>query len=271
MISGKYLRSRLTKLITDRISIFSNRDLDVSDQYYTNDHTSRVYFKERQNPQMEYNWIMRLPDVYNVPSELAAIKTPPNYRESGFTVALDQIEHRIDSVTLPYDTFEVGTHTLGSGLWYSAQRGTIGQLTMIVDEYEDGATLSFFTHWMNLIKNDDGTHNPPAFYKRPIILYDIDSTKYDTHSTIFGGFFPISIEQSGRSQQGQGILQYTVTLAGDGVNHIRIPPEEVIKKLDSEQQKIVEASLEANGVLTDAPNIFVEGLDKVIGIKDIIF
>lgn len=271
MISGNYIRSRLTKLITDRINVFSNQDLDVSDQYYTNEFTERIYAKERQNPQMEYNWVVRLPDIYTEPTDSVSIRRPPNYEAPDFSIGVEEIEHRIDSITVPYDTFEIGKHTDGSSFWFSAQKGEVGTITLVVDEFEDGASLSFFQHWMALIRNNDGTHNPPAFYKKNIGVYDINSLKLDTHATVLGGFFPVSIEQTGRSQNAQGVMQYTVTLAGDAVNHIRIPPETVLQKIDSEQQNIVDSAIDANGVLTNAPNLFVEGLDKAVGLKNIIF
>lgn len=267
-VSGRYLRTRATQLITDRIRIFQNERLDTSDQTQLNEYTRPVTFKDEQNPQMEYNWVIRLPDIF---TNGANVETPSSYNDPNFTMVPEQIEHRIDSVTAPYNNFEAEKNTDGTSFSYTAKHGDIGQLILVVDEYEDGATVSYFTEWQRKIRNNDGSHNPPAFYKENVLLYDIDSIKLSTNSTIYQGIWPVSIEPTGRNQQGNGKIQYTITLSVDSVMHLRIPPQQVLERLNNAQRQLIEDSIDHNGLATNAPDFLVDTLDTIVGIKDLIF
>lgn len=198
------------------------------------DITEALALKEFQNPQMEFNWMVTLPrlNMEGVPMQnraditasaderATAILTNANGWAEAATGGYDHknLSHRVYSIELPNTSYESSKNTFKGAFWYGALGNDIGTITMTVDEYEDGATLRYFTDWMHLIKNEDGSFNPPALYKRTIIHHAVNGAGDKTHETKYIGFFPTEITPISWSYDGSNVLQYSITLTGDSVS-----------------------------------------------------
>lgn len=151
----------------------------------------------------------------------------------------DMLNHRVFSIDTPYKSFEVTKHTFGQGFFYNAGTNEIGSMSMRIDEYEDGATLDYLLQWQKLIQNNDGTHNPPAAYKRDIRFIKMASSGIDLHVTVFRGCWPSEIANSSFSYDSSAISQISVTFSVDGVEHFIIPASQVISAVESVQGDIL--------------------------------
>lgn len=197
------------------------------------DITEALALKEFQNPQMEYNWLITLPrlNMEGVPMQNRAdimasageratsILTSANGWAEAATGGYDHknLSHRVYSVELPNTSYESSKNIDKGAFWYGVLGRDIGTITLTVDEYEDGATLRYFTDWMHLIENEDGTFNPPALYKRTVIHHALNGAGEKTHETQYLGYFPTEITPVSWSYDGSNVLQYSVVLTGDGV------------------------------------------------------
>lgn len=130
-----------------------------------------------------------------------------------------EINHRVFSVNTPFPTIETFKNTERASFFYTAAHNGIGTLTASIDEMEDGATLKYITEWMNLIKNPDGTYNPPVEYKRDILVYMMSAATEDLHMLRYKNFFPTEISNASWSYEGGGVRQYEVVFTGDDVEY----------------------------------------------------
>lgn len=149
------------------------------------------------------------------------------------------LSHRVFGVDMPYTAFEIEKHTYATTFVHTAANHEVGAMSMKIDEYEDGDTLRYLEAWRALIKNPDGTYNPPASYKRDIRFIKMASSGLDLHVTIYRGCFPSDIGTSSFSYDSSSITQYNVTFTGDIIEHIFIPANDVIRAVVAEQPSIM--------------------------------
>lgn len=160
-----------------------------------------------QNPQFDYLFMITLP-------ELGGIST-------------DEINHRVFSVNAPTTEFESSKNTDMGTFMYSAGHADIGTLNLVIDEMEDGATLSYILEWQKKMKNDDGTYNPPADYKFDIKVIRMSASKMEGSTHVYKAYFPTSIEAMTFSHDSNQVLQYSITFTGDDVQHEMIKPAQL--------------------------------------------
>lgn len=250
-----------------------------------------VIRKKQQLPQYEYLWRVDMPslgstggdqsfDFGGLASSSLPVRQlgeqPPNnlpVRQLGEQAAsilgsfqqtsqitgtdADEISHRVVSIDAPMPSYESKKNTAGASFVYTASNNDIGNISFKIDEMEDGLTLEYLTKWQSMISNDDGSYNPPAFYKRDIKIIRMTSTELDIHVTTYHGYFPTEISPIGYSYEGNGIMQYNVTLTGDSVSHQIVPAGQVRQIVDAEQSAIMNAT---------APTGYdIGGLQNVIG------
>lgn len=202
--------------------------------------------KVQQNHKTDYEWFVELPDL-----DIGAFdKAGVSFKTSGLlgaagsllsslvsgvgeTVAIvpsndrtpqEIVSHRVYSITTPYTTFESNKNTDKGSFWYSAMHSDIGNLTLVIDEMEDCNTLQYINDWMDLLKNEDGTHNLPWEYKRNIIFYQLNRKKDEIHKSVYTGYYPVEISPVSWSYDGTSVLQYSVTFTGDSVTHEKSEP-----------------------------------------------
>lgn len=176
------------------------------------------------------------------------------------------LSHRVFSVDMPYQSFEISKNTYGSSFFHTASNNEVGTMSMKIDEYEDGDTLRYLEAWRALICNPDGTYNPPASYKRDIRFIKMSSSGLDLHVTVYKNCFPNEISPSGYSYDANSITQYSVTLTGDTVEHIFIPANDVIRAVMEEQPGIMSGNGYGSGDFfsLDTGNIAATVLNGVV-------
>lgn len=190
--------------------------------------------KHSQSPQFDYMWRTELPilsqfsDPTGVVKSYAARHIPSmkfDQRIVSVTGAQD-ISHRVYEISTPFTSFETVKAIHGTTFRYAAGTSDIGSLTLTVDEYEDGSTLNYFTTWMNLINNSDGSRNPPAYYKRNLKYIKLSTAQSDLHVSEYVGYFPTEIAPLSSNYDSNAVMQYSITLTGDDVKHAIVTDKE---------------------------------------------
>lgn len=170
--------------------------------------------KKEQLPQFDYLFIVKMPDLTVGSDNVGVLNNNNTMQDKNFDVDLD-INHRVFSISVPnfsYDTVKTQTKNT---YWYSASNKDLGQISMTVDEFEDGLSLKYIQAWFSLIENTDGTYNVPAYYKRDIQVVRYSGSKNELSTLTYKGCFPTGISESSYSHESSGILQYNVTFACD--------------------------------------------------------
>lgn len=206
--------------------------------------TEALARKKKQTPQFEYMWRVVLPEL-NVKGmrdstgagEKNLYEKAKEFIFGGPDIAAE-VSHRVYSIDLPYGSFETSKHTFGTTFYYTPLNFEIAPCNLKVDEYEDGVTLKYFTDWSKLIRNEDGTYNPPVSYKRDLTLIRMSSSGSDLHITKYMGCYPSEIQPSSYSYDAGGIMQYNIVLTGDRVETIILDASEVKKRVGNDQNGI---------------------------------
>lgn len=193
--------------------------------------TSSIIRKLNGAPQYDWLWKVELPGLLDPPDPTGQ-GVVSNYinrylmdRKAsirGFydsRMVHEHLSHRVYEITTPYTQFDTQKSIDKASFRYAAERSDIGTISMTIDEFEDGSTLDYLLAWQSLIQNQNGTRNPPAVYKRPIIFSRISGTKIELHQSKYIGYFPTEISPMANSQEGSGITQFSVTFTGDDVEH----------------------------------------------------
>ena len=211
--------------------------------------------KFEQNPQVDYLWRVVLPDLdtFVDPSGSGAMNayinqyvTPQqgnsqlmtSLAPKGPTLAED-ISLRVYDITVPFISFSSRKSMDATKFRYAAEHGDIGTLQLSVDEFEDGLTLRYFTAWMDLIQNPDGSRNPPAYYKKNITFIKRTMSQTDSHFTTYQRFFPTEIAPLQYNYDGSQISQYSITLTGDGVKHTHYTRDQYDPRASQERGRIL--------------------------------
>jgi len=224
--------------------------------------------KNEQSPQMDYLWRVELPSLDAISGDMLASGLGLGNSFSGgfsFRSALafanqlgdlsnnllpqdmNDINHRVYSFGAPFKSFDTKKITKGPSFTYAASQRDIGAISMTVDEMEDGKTLDYFNRWMGLIEPNDWYHNAPAVYKRDIRYVKLSTTKLDLHYSIYRGYFPTEISPTETSYDGNSVLQYSVTLTGDSVDHVVIPEAQLVSMITAEEEAILRQQFGGGG------------------------
>ncbi len=209
--------------------------------------------KKKQLPQFDYMWRVVLPELGTAGFKDHTGSLKQNVANAAINALVKQkqvqgISHRVFSIDIPYTTWETVKNTFGQKFFYTAGNHDIGTVSLKIDEYEDGDSLRYFLDWQQMMLNSDGSHNPPAFYKKDFVFIKMSASGLDLHTTIYRDCFPTEISPSSFSYDSNGITQYSVTLTGDSVEHLLIPAEDVIAAVRSIQPDIINgASLDSDG------------------------
>jgi hypothetical protein len=178
--------------------------------------------QEKTSAAMDYMFVVEMPDIYEVSEEV-----PQSYASSfknSFKkmLAPSKIHHRVYSVDVPNITFGAEKAHVGGSHYFMAGHRDYGNLTIRIDEYEDGATQQYISQWMSMIKNENNTYNVPALYKKRIIVYRVSMMGGDPLTRIeLVGCFPTNITVSEFNTDGSSVSQFTVTFTVDGVKYLK--------------------------------------------------
>lgn len=164
-----------------------------------------IDIKRNSNPVKSFMWYLELP---------ANIE--------GFEGDVWELNGRIASISTPYHTFETGKEIDGNSFWYFAKSIDIGSITLEITEHEDGMSFDYFKNWQQMIANDNGTFNPPNYYKRNLNFFRLDSGKTKIIHDKYHGYFISGISDVANDYETNGLVKFTVTLTGDNVERIAL-------------------------------------------------
>ena len=133
-----------------------------------------------------------------------------------------EVSSRILNANVPYNVAETDKANHGNSFWYFAKSTDIGPITLEVMEYADGLTYKYFSSWQKMISNNNGTFNPPAFYKKQVKFYRLDTNKEDVLLDVYSGYFVSGVGESTNDYETNNIIKLTITLTGDSVARKRI-------------------------------------------------
>lgn len=180
---------------------------------------------------MEYSWAVDLPLITN-----------PKEGQTQFFIGqneVDDVSTRVNSFESPNVMFETKKNMIGSSYFYTVANNDRGNISMRVDEMEDGLTMAYFELWKNSIMNERGMYYPPATYKKTIKHVRLSNTGEDIHFTRFIGFFPTSISPISYSYEGTGIVQYNISFSGDKIEHYIVPTGEIRTAINAAQDSFI--------------------------------
>lgn len=202
--------------------------------------------KRQQNHKTDYEWQVILPNlddnlnpnsVANKPIYINEFNLAGGIRElssaagrlfQGVANFINEdregygISDRVYRIDTPYDVYETKKNLSGATFWYSATHSDIGNITMAIDEMDDCGTMKYIKAWMSLLSNPDGTHNPPAIYKRNILFYQLNRSGDEIFKSTYVNYFPTEITPVSWSYDGNSVLQYNVSFTGDSVKHEKL-------------------------------------------------
>lgn len=195
-------------------------------------------------------WRVELPDLFMLPgmSFNTSIRNAIDRyneitRREQFNI--EDINLRVVEVTEPHITFDKGEVGRNNGKWFVAKQNEMGDFVIEIEEYEDGLTLEYLNTWKDLMVNENGTYNPPVFYKRDINFFKISSLKannqgntLDVHKRTLKGCFVNSISDVSYSYDSNDIVRYSVTFSVDSSTEERLRPN-----ITPVQQEIFENEL----------------------------
>lgn len=128
---------------------------------------------------------------------------------------MQKFNTKITEVTTPYWTIDSDKVTNGASFWYTARHNDISNVSVVIDEDHQGSTLDYFDIWKALMVNDNGTYNPPAFWKKTIKVYRLNLLKLDFQVLEYNGYFPTELSAINNGYEADGALQYSVSFTGD--------------------------------------------------------
>jgi hypothetical protein len=224
--------------------------------------------KNEQLHQTDYNWRLVLPTIDKSGIVFADDRIAYNNASDEAVDLLEnavdnrEIIHRVNSIDLPTKNFEQVKNSLGDESWHMAGKTSIGQISIVVDEMEDGLTEQYFVNWMRLIRNSDGTYNPPGVYHRTITHYKTAGSGIDLNANIYKGVFPLEIQPISWSYEGNSVLQYRVSLSVDSVLYTFIPANVLKARIVAQQKKF---GFALAGVNLDILNSFESAPSNIFG------
>jgi hypothetical protein len=157
--------------------------------------------KRKARPVKSYLWHMELPYL------------------NGFNGDYLEISTRILAVNLPNNMYSTEKESHGNSFWYYANGVDIGDVSIEVMEFEDGKTFEYFSYWQSFIGNQNGTFNPPVFYKKELNFFRLDAMKQKIMNDTYSGYFVSGISDIANDYESNDVVKYTITLTGDSVVH----------------------------------------------------
>lgn len=183
--------------------------------------------KKAMEPARAYLWRIVLPDIREPVGRIAESPSMQwanaNAIPTGVNVDMKELNSRVTEVTTPYFSIETRKNVTTSSYWYSAAHTDISGIGITMTENEDGSTYRFMDAWKRMIINDNGTYNPPAFFKKEIYMYRLNLMKKDFQVFKYIGYFPTEITDTSNSYEDNAFLKYQINFTGDSMEHKQVP------------------------------------------------
>lgn len=170
-------------------------------------------------PKRSYLWAVYLPDLTTPPEGLESDAGSASDIEEDFGISAEShtdLLHRITSVSLPFIEFDSETHPHhNKKVSYVSGYGINSDLSLDVIDTDDNLALRYFNAWKNLIKNEDGTFNPPSFYKRNLVYRHLSPSMETLINIKYKGVFPTQISDLTLKYESNELVTLTVSLKCD--------------------------------------------------------
>lgn len=241
--------------------------------------------KNAGRPLKSYMWSVKLPDLVYEDRRGQDVSTAMrrarrNHLSSNIGssfINLRDINHRVHSISMPFETFGTRDVPEGNHRWVSIDRKELTEFTMEIHEYEDMQTLKYLHQWMNRIQNQDGTYNPPAFFKKDIQVYRLsDANLMEVSLHKYHDCTLTSINDVTADYESSEIARYNVNFSVDNVSHTVFNIEEQIShserqllknRIDFEYDDPANIRNFLQGrPIDDAYNVFDNVIDRVPGL-----
>ena len=184
------------------------------------EHTTEKLYDQ---PKRSYLWIIELPDISQDPEDMesAAEGDSDGDDPDDFNIddeLRDTLTHRITSVSLPFVQFETSQMPYQNRRKHYAEAFSVNnQMSLDVIDGDENAALRYFLAWQNLIKNEDGTFNPPSFYKRTIKYRHFATDLEKILEVKYKGCFPVSIDDLSLDYETNNLVQLSISIQCDEV------------------------------------------------------
>lgn len=203
--------------------------------------------KKNSTPQRTDLWIVRLPNLKEH-SNLTTGKTDlPSITNARSHVSsleyiesvgnMEKLNHRVVGITAPTATFDTDDVASGNGYWFTVAHNNVNNITLTIEEYQDGLSFMYFKTWQDLIKPNGSLYAPPAVWKRPIEFYRIDISKnFWLQRTVYENCTPTEIEDVSNTYDEPEILTYNINILTDGPS---ISFQNIDNQLIDEERKLL--------------------------------
>lgn len=123
----------------------------------------------------------------------------------------------IDSITAPFPTFDTkNVYTNGIYSPSASKRNTISISVKFI-ELETQEIGTYLYSWLRSIQNEDGTYNPPAIYKKTVVISPLNSKMAETTTYTLKGAYLSEVSPVSYDYDSTGNVYYEATMVCDDV------------------------------------------------------
>lgn len=232
--------------------------------------------RRNSSPARSYLWYVELPSLteakpnsansltYATASRIWNESGDRNYNESEMKL----LNSLVTEITTPFFNFETDKVVDGSTFWYTAKHNDIGNISITLEEQENGMVYNYLNNWRAMIVNPDGTYNPPHFWKRNIYLHRLNLAKVEFQTFKFTNYFISEVSNLANNYDSNDVVKYQASFTGDAL-------EDPATVSGAELNRIMESvSTELGGIKIDydrfrfdtqVPSVALAGLLPAIG------
>lgn len=180
-----------------------------------------LHKRRGSEPARAYLWAVELPDLTVDPSNGSKSesfsKASSDLKSRFLPVDMQLVNTLVTSITTPFFTFDTDKVTSGSTFWYKATHNDISNISMTLEEQENGVVWNYINNWKNLMLASNGGQNPPAFYKRDITFLRLDLMKMQFQKFVYSNYFISEVSQITNDYTSNAAVQYNLTFTGDSL------------------------------------------------------
>lgn len=226
--------------------------------------------RKAMEPARAYLWRVFLPDIRESVARISESNAMrwanQNARPTGLNLNMQELNTRVSEVTSPYFTIETRKNIDGASFWYGVSHNDISTISLTMDEAQDGSTYRYIDAWKNMIINENGTYNPPAFFKKDIYVYRLNLMKKDFQVFRYRNYFPNEVASLSSTYEDNDILKYQISLTGDSMDHQELSGGEFDRFFGASdgyerlQNRLLDVNIDAPGVLENIVDDALKGI-----------
>lgn len=193
--------------------------------------------RRNSEPARSYLWAVELPNLGIAPAngkKSKSFQAAENDRRNAIEpVNLQLLNTLVTSFNAPLFSFETDKVTDGNTFWYRATHNDISNISITIEEQQDGIVWKYLNSWKNLIIHSGGGYNPPSYYKRDIVFYRLDMSKRVFQTFTYSNYFISEVSDVSNDYNSDEAVSYTVSFTGDSLIAVdTISGSELDKKME---------------------------------------